>query len=76
MIKVKIQFSNHFKSEYSSNIIELKYINPVILSKVFKDAKIAPANVWLIKINGSVVSDDYLVDKSCEIKLLPIIGGG
>jgi hypothetical protein len=76
MIKVKLQFSNYFKNEYLSNNLELKYKNPVKLSEVLKDAKITPANVWLIKIGDSIVKEDYLLIKSSEIKLLPIIDGG
>ena len=76
MIKVKLQFSSYFKNEYLSNSIELKYKNPVKISEVLKDAKKTPANFWLIKIGDSVVKEDYLLIKSSEIKLLPIIDGG
>ena len=76
MIKVKLQFSSYFKNEYLSNNLELKYKNPVKLSEVLKDAKITSANVWLIKIGDSIVKEDFLLIKSSEIKLLPIIDGG
>ena len=76
MIKVKLQFSSYCKNEFLSNGIELKYKNPVKLLEVLKDAKITPANLWLIKIGDSIAKEDYQLNKSCEIKLLPIIGGG
>jgi len=76
MIKVKLQFSSYCKNEFLSNSIELKYENPVKLLKVLKDAKITPANLWLIKIGDSIVKEDYLLIESSEIKLLPIIDGG
>lgn len=76
MVKVKLRFSSCFQHEFLPNSIELKYENPVKLLKVLKDAKLTPANLWLIKIGDSVVKEDYLLIKSSEIKLLPIIGGG
>lgn len=76
MIRVKLQFLSYFKNKYLSNSIKLKYKNPVKLSKVLKDAKVAPANVWLIKMGDSIVKEDYLLIKSSKIKLIPIIGGG
>jgi len=76
MIKVKLKFSSYFKNQYLSNSIELEYKKPVKLSEVLKDAKITPANVWLIKIGDSIIKEDYLLIKSSEIKLLPISIGG
>jgi hypothetical protein len=76
MIKVKLQFSSYCKNEFLSNSIVLKYKNPVKLLEVLKDAKITPANLWLIKIGDSIAKEDYQLTKSCEIKLLRIIGGG
>ena len=76
MIKVKLQFSSYCKNEFFSNSIVLKYKNPVKLLEVLKDAKITPANLWLIKIGDSIVKEDHLLIESSEIKLLPIIDGG
>ena len=76
MIKVKVLFSSYFKNKYLSDTIELNYKKPVRLYKVLKDAKISTANVWIIKIEDSIIKEDYLLTKSSEVKLFPIVGGG
>lgn len=76
MIKVKLLFSSYFKNKYLSDTIELNYKKPVKLYKVLKDAKISTANVWFIKIENSIIKEDYLLTKSSEVKLFPIVGGG
>lgn len=76
MIKVKLLFSSYFKNKYLSDTIELKYKKPVKLYKVLKDAKISIANVWFIKMEDSIIKEDYLLTKSSEVKLFPIVGGG
>ena len=76
MIKVKLLFSSYFKNKYLSDTIELDYKKPVKLYKVLKDAKISTANVWFIKIENSIIKEDYLLTKSSEVKLFPIVGGG
>jgi len=59
-----------------SDTIELNYKKPVKLYKVLKDAKISAANVWFIKIEDSIIKEDYLLTKSREVKFFPIVGGG
>ena len=76
MIKVKVLFSSYFKNKYLSDTIKLNYKKPVRLYKVLKDAKISTANVWIIKIEDSIIKEDYLLTKSSEVKLFPIVGGG
>ena len=76
MIKVKILFIGYLKNKYLTDTIELNYEKPVRVHAVLKEAKISPADVWIIKVEDSIVKEDCLLSKSSEIKLFPIIGGG
>lgn len=76
MIKVKIIFKGYLKNKYLTEAIELNYEKPVKIHKILMDAKISLADVYIIKIGVSIVKRDYLLTRSSEVKLLPIIGGG
>jgi len=76
MIKVKIFFVGYLKNKYLTEAIELNYIKPVRIHKILRDAKISLADIFIIKIGTSIVKQDYLLTKSSEVKLVPIIGGG
>ena len=75
MIKVKILLEGYLKNEYSKTM-ELNYSEPVRIFKILEDAKISTRDIFIIKIGDSIVKQDCLLTKSCEIKLIPIIGGG
>jgi len=76
MIKVKIIFTGYLKNKYLTEAIELNYKEPVKICKVLRDAKISLVDVFIIKIGISIVKQDYLLTRSEEVKLLPVIGGG
>jgi len=52
------------------------YSKPITIRQVLKDAKISSADVFFIKTGDKIVKEDYLLTKSNEVKLFPIIGGG
>jgi len=76
MIKVRLLFTGYLKNKYLTDAIELNYKKPVRVHRILRDAKISPADVWIVKIGSSIVKEDYLLTRSSEIKLFPIIGGG
>jgi hypothetical protein len=75
-MKISIKLEGYLKYKYPFSIIELNYLKPVIVSKVLEDAKISSADVFFIKTGDKIVNEDYLLTKSNEVKLFPIIGGG
>lgn len=75
-MKVSVILEGYLKYKYSSNILELNYSKPIIIHRVLKDAKISSADVFFIKVGDLIVKEDYLLTKSNEVKLFPIIGGG
>ncbi|GAG69878.1 unnamed protein product [marine sediment metagenome] len=75
-MKISIKLEGYLKYKYPSNIIELNYFKPVTIRKVLKDTKISSADVFFIKTGDKIVKEDYLLTKSNEVKLFPIIGGG
>lgn len=76
MMKIILILEGYLKYKYPSSIIELNYPKPVTISKVLKDAKISSADVFFIKVGDLIIKEDYLLTKSNEVKLFPIIGGG
>ncbi len=76
MIKVKLLFTGYLKNKYLSDTVELNYEKPVRVYTVLRDAKIPPGDVWIVKVGSSIVKEDYLLTRSSEVKLFPIIGGG
>ena len=74
-MKISIVLEGYLKYKYPSNILELNYSTPVTIRKVLKDTKISSADVFFIKIEDFLVKEDYLLTKSNEVKLFPIIGG-
>jgi len=76
MIKVKILFVGYLKNKYLTEAIELNYIKSVRVHKILRDAKISLSDIFIIKIGASIVKQDYLLTKSSEVKLIPIVGGG
>jgi len=75
-MKISIKLEGYLKYKYSSNILELNYSKPVIIHKILEDAKISSADVFFIKVGDLIAKEDYLLIKSNEVKLFPIIGGG
>ena len=75
-MKISIKLEGYLKYKYPSNILEPKYSNPVTICKILEDAKISSADVFFIKVGDLIVKEDYLLTKSNEVKLFPIIGGG
>jgi len=75
-MKIIIKLEGYLKYKYPSNILELNYSKPVTIRQVLKDIKISSANVFFIKVGDLIVKEDFLLTKSNEVKLFPIIGGG
>jgi sulfur carrier protein ThiS len=75
-MKINIKLEGYLKYKYPFNILELNYSEPVTVHQLLKDAKISSADVFFIKVGDLIVKEDYLLTKSNEIKLFPIIGGG
>ncbi len=76
MIKIELVLEGYLKNKFLTKNMELNYSSPIKISKVLKDAKISLADVFFIKIEDSLVKENYIIGKSCKIKLFPIIGGG
>ena len=75
-MKISIKLEGYLKYKYPSNILELHYSKPVIVGKALKDTKISSSDVFFIKVGDLMVKEDYLLTKSNEVKLFPVIGGG
>jgi HJR/Mrr/RecB family endonuclease len=75
-MKISIKLEGYLKYKYPSNILELNYSKPVTIYKTLEDAKIYSADVFFIKTGDLIVKENYLLTKSNEVKLFPIIGGG
>ena len=75
-MKISIKLEGYLKYKYPSNILELNYSKPVTIRQVFEDVKISSADVFFIKAGDLMVKEDYLLTKSTEVKLFPVIGGG
>ena len=75
-MKISIKLEGYLKYKYTSNILELNYSKPVTIRQVLKDTKVFSADVFFIKVGDLMVKEDYLLIKSNEIKLFPVIGGG
>jgi len=75
-MKISIKLEGYLKHKYPSNILELNYSKPVTIRQILKDTKISSADVFFIKVGDLMVKEDYLLVKSNEVKLFPVIGGG
>jgi len=75
-MKISIKLEGYLKYKYPTNILERNYSKPVTVGQVLKDNKISSADVFFIKVGDLIVKEDYLLTKSNEVKLFPIIGGG
>ena len=75
-MKISIKLEGYLKYKYPSNILELNYSKQVTIRQVLKDIKISSADVFFIKVGDLMVKEDYLLIKSNEVKLFPVIGGG
>jgi len=75
-MEITLILEGYLKNKYPSSIIELNYPKPVTIREVLKDAKVSPADVFFIKVEDSMIKEDYLLARSSKIKLFPIIGGG
>ncbi len=76
MIKVRIIFTGYLKNKYLTKEIELNYKKPVKIHKVLRECKISTADVFFITVRDLIIKEDYLLTRSEEVKLLPVIGGG
>ena len=75
-MKISIILEGYLKYKYPSNLLELDYSKPVTIRQVLEDVKISSADVFFIKVGDFMVKEDYLLAKSTEVKLFPVIGGG
>ena len=75
-MKISIKLEGYLKHKYPSNILELNYSKPVTIRQILKDTKISSADVFFIKAGDLIVKEDFLLTKSKEVKLFPVIGGG
>jgi len=75
-MKINIKLEGYLKYKYPSNLLELDYSKPVTIRQVLEDVKISSADVFFIKVGDFMVKEDYLLAKSTEVKLFPVIGGG
>ena len=75
-MNISIKLEGYLKYKYPSNNLELNYSKPITIRQVLKDAKISSADVFFIKTGDLIVKENYLLTKSNEVKLFPIIGGG
>ena len=75
-MKITLILEGYLKYKYPSSILELYYSKPVSIYQALEDAKISSADVFFIKVGDLVVKEDFLLTKSNEVKLFPIIGGG
>ena len=75
-MKISIKLEGYLKYKHPTNILELNYSKPVTIRQLLKDIKISFADVFFIKVGDIIVKEDYLLTKSSEVKLFPIIGGG
>ena len=75
-MKIIIKLEGYLKYKYPSNILELNYFKSVTIRQVLEDAKISLADVFFVKTGDKIVKEDYLLTKSNEVKLFPVIGGG
>jgi len=76
MMKISIKLEGYLKYKYPSDSLGLNYSKPVTIHQVLKDAEISSADIFFIKVEDLIVKEDYLLTKSNEVKLFPIIGGG
>ncbi|MDD5013749.1 MAG: hypothetical protein PHW73_01430 [Atribacterota bacterium] len=75
-MKITLMLEGYLKYQYPSSLLELDYPKPVTLRQVLEEVKISSADVFFIKVGDLVVKEEYLLTKSIEVKLFPIIGGG
>ena len=75
-MKISIKLEGYLKYKYPSNNLELNYSKPITIRQVLEDAKISLADVFFVKTGELIVKEDYLLTKSDEVKLFPVIGGG
>jgi len=75
-MKISFKLEGYLKYKYPSDSLGLNYSKPVTIHQVLKDAEISSADIFFIKVEDLIVKEDYLLTKSNEVKLFPIIGGG
>jgi len=76
VFKVRLILKGDLKNKYLSEVTELSYSSSVEICKILKDAEINYTNISLIIIENSIVDENYIVGKSCDVKLFPMIVGG
>jgi len=75
-MKISIKLEGYLKYKYPSDSLGLNYSKSVTIHQVLKDAEISSADIFFIKVEDLIVKENYLLTKSNEVKLFPIIGGG
>lgn len=76
MIRITLVLEGYLKNKYPSPRLVLNYSEPITVGQIFKDAGISFADVFFIKVGGSLVKEDCLINSSTEVKIFPVIGGG
>ena len=76
MIKIKIILPYYLKKEYLSNSMELNYKKPVSINQIIEDPKVNSIDICFVKVRELIVKRDYIVQNSCDIKFIPVVGGG
>ena len=76
MIKIKIILPYYLKKERLSNTLELNYEKPALINQIIKDSKVNSADICFVKVGDLIVKRDYIIRNSCNIKFIPVVGGG
>jgi len=81
MIKIKLvvpkllRYDQNIKGH--TQVLSLKYGNPVTVEQVLKDNKINMHFLGFMVLNGNKnVNKKFLIEESCELKLFLLMAGG
>jgi len=80
-IKIKLSIPKYLSSKEdllkNTQLLELKYDNPVKVEQVLKDSRIKDDYLGIILLNGEKnINKEYLIRHSCELKLFLMMAGG
>lgn len=80
MIKIQLIvhgfLSNKPEAERSKEVIEVEYSHALTVNQLLKDIKIKIEFLGLVILDGKDVNRDFLINHSCQIKLIPLLVGG
>jgi hypothetical protein len=76
MIKIRIILNNYLILKKRSKFIEIKLDQPVNIEKLLGITDINFSNIGFIKVDNLIVDKSFVISKSCELKLFPVIAGG